>query len=74
MKKFYYLFWTAFIKILIIIIPIKSVRAKLRVLKNNLLAYTYNFMSVDEYTHKKNIKLKQFLLEITKLVCLIIFM
>ena len=60
MKKFYYFFWTAFIKILIIIIPIKSVRAKLRVLKNNLLAYTYNFMSVDEYTHKKNIKLKQF--------------
>lgn len=60
MKKFYYLFWTAFIKIFIIIIPIKSVRAKLRVIKNNLIAYTYNFMSVDDYARKKNIKLEQF--------------
>ena len=60
MKKFYYYILALFIKILMGIIPLKFVRAKLRTIKNNLIANTYNFISIDDYANKRNIKFEQF--------------
>lgn len=68
MTKFYYYILALFIKILMGIIPLKFVRTKLRTIKNNLIANTYNFISIDDYANKKMLSLNNCLSGITKLV------
>ena len=60
MNKVYYLFLAELVKVLMCIIPSKSLRTMLRNIKNNFMANTYNFIGVDDYANKKNLSIEQY--------------
>lgn len=60
MKKLYYHILSFLTKLLIIFVPDKTAKQKMRTLKNEFLSNTYDFLNIDDYSEKRGMKIEHF--------------